>query len=212
MFGATRKLHVTRRLSLIVGAAAVVISAATATAMAAGDTDDSLKPASTTFTVSNSTSIKLAGTINGIGITVTCTSVSMTAKTRASGLTADVTTNPSFTGCTDNLFGRDTVTTSGTWSLTLVDNAAEGTTEPNTGDQLTINIPAGGAKFTSSSFSSCTITAGASTPTSSSFNDQNSATFTNANVNVSGSGCTASSPAHLSGTFKSNINVGDLTT
>lgn len=194
------------------GTVAVVTSLATATAIAAGDTDDSLSPASTSFTVSNSTNITITGAINGFPITVTCTSVTMTAKTRTSGLTADVTSGPKFTGCTDNLGGTDTVTVSGTWTLTLIDSTSETQTEPNSGDQLAINIPAGGAKFVSSHFSSCTITTGASSPTSSSFNDKNTATFSNANVNVSGSGCTASSPAHLSGTFVSNINVGDLTT
>jgi hypothetical protein len=188
----------------------VATSIATATAVAASDTDDSLKPANTSFTFSGG-NIVLSTTINGLFFKFICT-VGMTVKTRASGLAADVTNGPAFTHCADNFFGTDTVTTSGTWTLTLLDDASETQAEPNSGDQLAINIPAGGAKFTSSALPGCTVTTGASSPASSSFNDQSSATFSNANVNVTGNGCTVSTPAHLSGTFTSNINVGDLTT
>jgi hypothetical protein len=189
--------------------------------MAASDTDDSLAPASTSFNVSNSGNVTFSGgTINGFPVTVTCTNVTLTAKTRASGLTADVTTNPNFNGsCTDNALGgtnSDTVTSSGTWTLTLVDNTSEPSTDPNpetapnSGDKLTINIPANGVTFTSSAFSSCHVITGASTPTGS-YDDQTTATFNNAAVNISGSGCTTSATTNLSGTFKTNTNIGDLT-
>ena len=205
-------LGIPRKPVLVLGAAAAVVAMTAATALAAGDTDDSLSPANTSFTVSNSGNITFAGTINGLAITVTCTGVTMTAKTPASGLTASVTSNPVYSGCRDTFGGTDTVTSHGTYSLTLKDAASDSTaTEPNSGDQLTINIPNGGATFTSNILPGCTITAQASTPTSSSFNDKNSATYTKAPVNVTASGCTASSTTSLSGIFVSNINVGDLT-
>ena len=210
-------LDTPRKTVLTLGAAVAMVALAAGSAMAAGDTDDSLSPASTTFTITNSGNIKFTGAINGISVTVTCTSVKLTAKTRASGLIADVTSSPpvTFSGCTDSFFGTDTVTTSGTWTLTEIDAANDDTsTEPtpagSSGDQLAINIPQGGATFKSSALSGCTVTANASNPTSSSFNDQNSATFTSAPISVTGSGCSASQ-TKLSGKFVSNINVGDLT-
>lgn len=201
-----------RRLTLVAGAAAAVVGMTAGVAIAAGDTDDSLSPASTSFTATNSGNLILKDKINNVSVTVTCTGSKLTAKTRASGLTADVTINPTFTGCKDNFGGTDTVTTSGKWSLTLVDNAKETAAEPNTGDQLTLNIPAGGAKFTSSLLPHCTVTVGASRPKTSSYNDKTTAVFTNASVNVSGSGCTASSPSQFSGTYKTSRNIGDLKT
>lgn len=201
-----------RRFALVLGAVAAVVAMTAATALAASDSDDSLSPASTSFTVSNSGNITFKGTIDGLNVTVTCTSVTLTAKTRASGLTADVTSNPVFSGCTDTFGGTDTVTSSGTWTLTLVDSSSETQTEPNTGDQLTINVPNNGAKFTSTALSGCTITAGSSTPTGT-FNDKTTATYSSAVINVTASGfCTSSSTSKLSGTFVSNKNIGDLTT
>jgi hypothetical protein len=185
-----------------------------AAALAASDTDDSLSPANTSFTVSNSGNITFTGTIDGLGVTVTCTNVTLTAKTRASGLTADVTSSPPVdfhSSCTDSFGGHDTVTTSGTWTLTLVDSPTESQREPNSGDQLTINVPSGGATFTSSALPGCTITAGASTPTGP-YNDKTTATYTNAAMNVTASGCTTSPTTSLSGTFVSNKKIGDLTT
>jgi len=213
-------LRIPRKSILVLGAAAAVVALTTTTALAAGDTDDSLSPASTSFTVSNSGNITFAGTLDGFSFTVTCTDVTMTAKTRASGLTASVTSNPDFHNaakdCTDNHGGTDTVTSAGTWSLTEVDAASDAhSTEPqSTGDQLTINIPNNGATFVSSFVPGCTVTAQSSTPTSSSFNDMNSATYSSATVNVTVSGffCTTSPTATLSGTFTSSTNIGDLTT
>lgn len=211
MFGAARKLRVTKRLGLLAAAAAVMLSAACATANAAGDTDDSLSPPSTAYAISSTGSVTFSFTIDGISVTVTCTSMKLTAKTRASGLTADVTSNPVLSGCTANIGGTLTVTASGTWTLTVLDNASEGATEPNTGDQVRFNIPAGGLTFVFSAFASCKVSVGASL-TSTSFNDQNTITFNNAPVNVTGSGCTVASPAHFTGTFTTGTNVGDYIT
>ncbi len=205
-------LRIITKIALVTAGAAATTVLATAPALA--DAGDTLTPSGTSFTVTNSGSITFKGTINGFSLTVTCTGAKLTAKTppaSSPSLTASVTSSPpvTFSGCTDNFFGTDTVTTSGTWSLTNTD-AGDPATEPqSSGDQLTLNIPNGGAKFTSSAFPSCTVTANASTPTSSTFNDSTTATFSSANVNVTGSGCTASSPAKLSGTFKSSISVSD---
>lgn len=212
-------LRATRKLALIVGTVATVVSLGAATALAA-DTGDSLSPTNTSFNVANSGNITFTGIkVFGSPVTTTCTDVTLTGKTRASGLTADVTTNPNFDNagmdCTDSLGGTDTVTSSGTWTLTLVDAASdEAQTEPNAGDQLTINVPASGITFKSSFLSGCTITAKASTPTSSSFNDSNSATFTNASIGINlGAGCfgVTGTTASMSGTFTTSTNIGDLT-
>ena len=110
---------------------------------------DQPRPASTSFTATNSGNVS-KGKINGLPVMVTCTGSKLNAKTRASGLTANLTSTPTFTGCKDNFGGTDTITTSGTWSMTLIDNAGATASEPNAGDRLTFNIPAGGAKFMSS--------------------------------------------------------------
>lgn len=201
-------LRTTRRVAFTLTAALSIVVLGAAAALA--DAGDNLSPANTSFTVANSGNVTIKGSIDGLPATVTCTSVTLSAKTPASGLTASVTSSPpaTFSGCTDSLGGRDTVTTSGTWSLTEADNAGEGGTEPNSGDQLTINIPAGGAKFSSTFLPSCTITVGASTPTGS-YDDSVTSVFASANLNVSGSGCAAGTPSKFSGTFKNSISIHD---
>jgi hypothetical protein len=218
----------TRKLAIVLTSAAALVALASPAAFAA-DTGDGLTPAATSFTVANNGNVTLSGNVTvgfiTVKVVVTCTSVTLTAKTPPASppsLTAPVTSNQpvTFTGCTDNQGGRDTVTTSGSWSLTLIDNPTEvdPVTEPNTGDQLTINIPAGGAKFSSSALSGCTITANASSPKTSSFNDgsgsggsSTSGTFSGASVSVTGSGSCSASATSLSGIFQSATAIHDTT-
>lgn len=207
-----RTLRTPKSIALMLSAAAAMVMISAAPALAA-DTGDTLNiPLGTSFTISNSTNITFSGSINGLPVTVTCTGVTLTVKYETAGLTVVVTSSPpvSFTGCTDSLGGRDTVTSSGSWSLTLVDNPNETGTEPNS-DKLTINIPQGGASFTSSVLSSCTVTANASTPTGN-YDDKTTATYSNTiggnSISVTGTGCSATS-TKLGGSFKSSITVGD---
>jgi hypothetical protein len=212
----------TRKLAIVLTSAAALVALASPAAFAA-DTGDNLVPTGA-VTIVNSGNVTFSGTLSGLPFTATCTSASLTITIPSTGLTAPVTTGPKFSGCTDNGGGTDTITPSGSWSLTLNDNPTEvdPVTEPNTGDQLTINIPANGATFTTTSQfipAGCVVTVGASTPRTSTFNDGSgsgtsatSGTFTNASINVSGnSHCTASSPAKFSGTFTSSTHVHDTT-
>src|SRR6185437_10203057 len=149
----TRMIRINRKLALAAGLTAVVVGLGTGIAFAAGDTDDSISPANTAFTASNSTNIVFKGSINGLPITVTCKASSISGTTPASGLGPINIANPSFTMCTDSAFGTDTVTTNSTnghWQLTFIDVANdESGTEPNTGDMLQITIPKAGATFKS---------------------------------------------------------------
>jgi hypothetical protein len=213
----------TRKLAIVLTSAAALVALASPAAFA--DAGDTLLPANTTFTVSNSTPVTLSGTVTvgfiPVTVTVTCpvndvTLTAMTGPASPGSLTATVTVDPTFTHCTDNQGGTDTVTTSGSWTLTNND-VGDPVAEPQaSGDELVLGIPSGGAKFFSSALSGCTITANASTPTTSSFNDgsgtgasSTSGTFTKAPVSVTGSGgCSASSSA-LSGTFQSATAIHD---
>ena len=181
-------------------------AAATGTARtAAGDSDDSLVPASTSFTATNSGNLTVAFTVLGQTITVTCTSTTLSLTTPASGLSVNM-QPPTVSGCTDNFGGTETVTTSGTWLLRLVDAPNDSSqAEPNTGDHLSLTVPTGGATV-KSSLLPCTISSTQSTVRAS-YNDKNKAKFTN--QKVSGSGCGGSNTATFNGTFLTSINVSD---
>jgi hypothetical protein len=209
-----RKLGIA--MGLAVPALAVLVMGPRA-AIAAGDTDDSLSPANTAVTSTNTTNITFKGTINFLPITVTCTSSTMKFTTPASGLgPVNLTTSPTYSGCTDTLGGTDTVTTSGTWTITYVDAANDSTaSEPQTsGDSLNIVMPKDGATFTSTAVSSCVVTASpnGTTTISATYNESTGvATITNASIPTSGSGCTSSSST-MNGSYGANPIVQDTTT
>lgn len=201
------------KLSLAGILAGATIMALSATALAAGDTNDNINPPSTAFVATNSGNVTFKGTIFGLPVTVTCTSSRISGTTPASGLSISVAA-PTFSSCRDNLGGTDTVTTSGTWGMTFLDVAGDdGATEPNTGDQLQLSIPQGGAKFKSSAFSSCTITVAPNGPASvkAGYNDTNTGTFTAQSVPTSGSGCSTSATATFNGTYVTNVTITDTT-
>jgi len=151
--------------------------------------------------------LALAATVATALIVVTCTSSSISAKTPASGLALTLPSPPTFSGRTDNHGGTETVTTSGMWKLVFVDAANdESQAEPNSGDSLSLSIPAGGAKVTSSLLSSCPVTNSAATVTAA-YNDTNTATFTS--QKIPGSACGNSATANFSGTYKTSTNASD---
>lgn len=211
----TRMLRISKKLALAASLTAVVVGLGTGIAFAAGDTDDSISPANTAFTANNSTNIVFKGNVNGFPITVTCTHSSLSGTTPATGLGPINISNPSFTSCTDSVFGTDTVTTNSTngrWQLTFIDAANDETqNEPNTGDQLQITIPKAGATFKSTALSGCTITVAptASANITGTYDDANTLSFSSANVTVSGAGCTATSSA-VTGSYKSTTNFHDV--
>jgi hypothetical protein len=201
-----RMYHPARKLALAATAAIALAGLVTTTALAAGDTDDFVTP-SGSFSAS-ATGVTFQGTINGFPIKVTCNS-SLSGTVPATGLVLTLSSPPSFTSCHDSLGGSDTVTESGTWTLTFVDAANDETAaEPNSGDTLSLAVPANGATFTSSFFPSCHVIAGSSTVTAT-YDDVSKAVFTNQKVNTTGSGCTTSAQTTFNGTYTTNHNLTD---
>jgi hypothetical protein len=148
------------------------------------------------------TTLDLAGTLDGIGITVKCTSFSASGTAPASGvINVKLPEPPKISGCTDSIFGTDTVTTnqkSGKWELT---EKTSGSTKT-----LVLTMPKAGATFSSSIDSGCVVTASPSASTAmsgkfvSSGKDKGTDTVTNASVPVSASGCTTAATSTLSAT------------
>jgi len=163
----------------------------------ATDSDDHYKPAGTQITgTSHKTifSVPPSG-----GLTVTCTNSSSGGKTPATGIGRfAISPLPSFNDgvgkpCTDNLNGKDTTTTSGPWTIGMIDKANDETSaEPNT-DQLSVVVPKGGAVVKTSE--GCTIVVAPSAPytVTGSYSDS-TGTFT---VNLTGS--FSSLPVKVSG-------------
>jgi hypothetical protein len=208
-------IHGAKRLAIVATAAAgavgllatAALAAGGAAGRAAGDTDDSVSPANTNVTATNSGNLTVSFTVLGQTITVTCTSTTLSLTTPASGLTVSM-QPPTISGCTDNFGGTETVTTSGTWQLAFKDARNDSAlAEPNKGDHLLLTVPTGGATV-QSSLLPCTISSTQST-VKASYNDKNKAKFTN--QQVSGSGCGGSNTATFNGTFLTNINVSDST-
>lgn len=204
----TRMRRVNKRLALAASLTAVVVGLATGVAFAQGDTDDSISPASTNFTATQTTGAVFSFTLNGLPFTVTCKNASFSGRTPSSGLGPVNITNPIFSNCTDQGGNPVTVTTNsinGQWGTTFVDAPAESEitgTEPNTGDQLQILIPKAGITITSK-FWPCglSLPSTARTPITSTYDDVSTMTFQNASIPASAGSCTVSSVS-LKVTFK----------
>jgi hypothetical protein len=140
-------------------------------------------PKGTTVTGSlkSGTDMTFAGDIDSIPITVTCTGFSASGKVTKASDTLPTSAPPRITGCTDSSGGTDTITTSGTWTITI------GSTT------MTLNAPKAGATFKSSILSACTITAFPKKPgtIAGSYNGSNTDKVTNAKIKTKGSGCTS---------------------
>jgi hypothetical protein len=153
-----------------------------------------LSPANTviTSTVKTGTTLAFAGSIDGVGVTVTCTGFTGSGKTPADGLTVKLSAPPKFTGCTDGLGGTDTVTTTGKWSLKA----------NSTGSKLTLNIPEKGATFSSSALAGCKITVAPTKASSISgtYNNVSTWTISKSAFPISGSGCSTGATATATAT------------
>ncbi|MEV4257548.1 hypothetical protein AB0J52_30695 [Spirillospora sp. NPDC049652] len=178
-----------------VAASTGLVALTAAPALAAG-----ISPASTAITAT-STNVKFAGTLSGLPFSVSCSLSTIKFTTPASGygpvnLTPPTPGNPSFTGCHDNFGGTATITPSGVWKL-----SATGGTSPT----VTLTIPVGGVKFTTSTLPSCVVTAAPTAPapiTGPYSNATHSLSVSGATVPFSSSGCGSVSPTGtVSGTF-----------
>jgi hypothetical protein len=187
------------KLALATVAAGTIVGVAGSPAFAAG-----VSPTSTLITAS-STSLKFAGTLNGVAFTVTCTSASLQFTTPASGYgPVNVVEDPVIGSCTDSLSGTDTVTanhTNGDWTILA-------TSTPSV--QLTISQA--GATFSTSALAGCVVTAAPSaavTVTASFNNTTHRATFTNQSVAFSGNAAcgTVGSSGTMSGVFTTSPSV-----
>jgi outer membrane protein assembly factor BamB len=182
-------------------------------ALAPVDTDDNIKPASTSVTASLAagTSLSVSGSINGLSITATCTTSSFSFTTPATGLGPVSTSAPTITGCTDNATATSaTVTPSGTFTVSLADPLNDEWAElPN--DVLKWTIPQGGLTITSSFLPGCTVTLAPSGPVvlNASYDDHGTATVVNASVPASASGCTVSPRATVSETLAVSPAISD---
>jgi hypothetical protein len=182
-------------------AAAFVTPVAFASSAKPAVADASISPASTTIKGSSTKAVFVAP-VDGIDLTVTCTSFKSSGKTPASGLTVELPTAPTYSGCTDSAGGTDTVKTSGAWTITA----------NSTGSQLTIGLPKDAATFTSSILSGCVVTiapSGATTLTGK-YNDSNKLTLTKAKFAIGGNAECAAGPtstATQTVTFKPGFKV-----
>jgi hypothetical protein len=201
-----KSLHLKSAVALL-GAGAVVL-ASTSVGFAstgthkASDTDDHFSVKAGTVITGNlksGTSVTFKGSIDGIALTVTCTTFTASGKAPATGLSATLPVPPTLSGCMDTLGGTDTVktnSTNGKWKIGEIDAPNdEAATEPNTGDKFFITIPKAGATFTSSVLSACVITAAPNGPVkiTGSYDDVSTATVTNSTIPTSGSGCSSTS-------------------
>jgi hypothetical protein len=200
---------------IIFGAAcSLALVGATATAVLASTTETT--PDNLVATVIGNlkagTKLTFNGTVNGLPITVTCTTFHAQGTLPNSGLTATI-APPTISGCTDTIGGTDTVKTNqtnGKWQVTFVDSASETAAEPNSGDQVQLVIPKAGAVFTDSVLSGCTITAAPTgpAPVTGTYNDVNTDSVSKASIPVSATGCTATA-ASATGTVVISPNIHD---
>jgi hypothetical protein len=140
-------------------------------------------PIGTTITGSlkTGTVMTFVGDIDSIPITVTCTSFSASGKVTKASDTLPLSAPPSITGCTDSSGGTDTVTTTGTWKITIAST------------KMTLDAPQAGATFKSSVLSACTITAfpNAAGKVAGAYNGSSTDKVKGASIPTSGSGCTS---------------------
>jgi hypothetical protein len=168
-------------------AAAVIASTAVDASAAGGGHFTTPAPGTTvTGNLKSGTDMVFKGTIDGVPITVNCTSFTGSGKTPKTGLSIKI-APPAITGCTDTLGGVDTIktnATNGSWKVTEV----LGTT-----DKAKLVIPKAGATFTSSLVGGCVITAEPAKAASvtGTYDNVNTDTVTNAKIPVTGTGCSA---------------------
>ncbi|KJY46704.1 MULTISPECIES: hypothetical protein [unclassified Streptomyces] len=202
------------RTALVLGlAAAGALSVASVTATAA---PSPLAGSTTVTPAGHSFKATLSGkaTLKAGSVTVTCT-VSVSTGTvpaapgnqNPSGPVSSPISPPTYSSCTSSVWGvTPTVTTSGSWSVSMQDGS------PIT---ATMTVPAGGLVVQTSGLATCTVTAAPSAPANVAGTWANGAppslTFTNASVPVTvtgGFGCPTSATSSV---FNAVYKVTDTT-
>jgi hypothetical protein len=190
----------------MLGVGAVVVASAT---VGFATTPNTL-PAGTKVTgkLASGSSLIFVGSIDGVNITVTCTSFSASGKTPASPSdTVDLTKPPKITGCTDSLFGNDTIktnSTNGKWELVAAGSG------PYT---VSLVAPKLGATFTSTADPGCTVETAPKKPSSITGSyDTSTGEVTDSapgsEVTTTGKGCTTSKDATVAATIVLTPNPG----
>jgi len=177
------------RLKTAIGVLGVgaVILASTAVGFAASP--NTLKAGTTVkAALKKGTDMTFDGTINGLSVTVSCTSFTGSGKIPSGKpYKMNLAAPPKIGGCTVSGFSATIVTNqdNGKWTLSVTK------TSPYT---LTLTMPKDGAVFTSALVSGCKITAAPDGPVgiAGSYNGKNTDTVTNAPIPTSASGCTSS--------------------
>jgi hypothetical protein len=175
---------------IVASVPAIVIAGTTnATGVAVNVTASLKSNTVSTFTVTSGSPLPK-------GTKVTCTSsiTKFVLTTKGGGLGPLPISNPSFTGCTDNLGGTDTLTsnsTNGAWTSTYV-NAATASAS----NMLKIGIPKAGQTLKSSVAPNCTLTVDPTAAGSVSGTYDNAGNFriTGAVINFSATGPTGACP------------------
>jgi hypothetical protein len=188
----------TRTLQIVLAASAVGGLVVTG-AVSAGASGPNLSPASSTITAT-STNLAFHGTLNGLAFTASCTGSSFSFSTPAAptGLGPFSLGSPTFTGCTDNFGGTDTITAGATaWQATFVNATAE---------KVQLTLPIAGATFSTSALPGCTVTASptaATTITANYSETTGRATIpSTTTVSFAGSGCgTVGATGTVSGAY-----------
>jgi hypothetical protein len=178
-----------KTLIAAVGVVAFVLASA-AVSSASTATRPNTLPAGTKVTAALKSGTKMVfdGDIDGLAVTVNCTSFSGSAKIpKGSPLSMTLANPPKISGCT--VTGtKATITTNdtyGKWKLSVT------STKPYT---LTLTMPEAGATFTDSALlEGCTITAAPNGPVgiAGSYNGKNTDKVSGASIPTSGSGCTS---------------------
>ncbi|WP_030303030.1 hypothetical protein [Streptomyces katrae] len=202
------------RTALVLGlAAAGALSVASATATAA---PSPLAGSTTVTPAGHSFKATLSGkaTLKAGSVTVTCT-VSVSTGTvpaapgnqNASGPVSSPISPPTYSSCTSSVWGvTPTVTTSGSWSVSMQDGS------PIT---ATMTVPVGGLVVQTSGLATCTVTAAPSAPANVAGTWTNGAppslTFTNASVPVTVTGGFGCPTGATSSVFNAVYKVTDTT-
>jgi hypothetical protein len=173
-----------RHRKLLMVGAGVALAAALASTSVASATP----PAGTVVTgnLKSGTDMTFVGHINGLAITVTCTTFTGSATAPPTpSKTVDLNGPPTVSGCTDSLTGTDTVktnSTNGPWEL-----------KSSGKKKVSLIIPKAGATFTSSFLPSCTVTAAPkkAVTVKGTYDGTSTDTVTNGKIATSGSGCSS---------------------
>jgi hypothetical protein len=206
-------------VAAVIGAGAA-IAIPVAQAVTAPDTDDSIAPASTATSAALKvkTAFKASASVSGIPVTVSCSSLTFSFTTPASGFGPMDLSTPQFTGCKDNFGGKDTVTTdpnAGSWTLTFTDAKSDESLEGNplgASDTMTLGVPQNAGTFTSTLLSGCTghIAPNGPATLTGKYNDKGQYTLSGAKLPISGTGCTTPATAGVSATIIVSPSFKDL--